>query len=161
MLGRRLQHELSGVPCIGLVVDADGDQQSVDRVRVLARGEPAPRAAVGHQADGIALAHRDIAQQQDSIECLVEVRTTIIPVSHASARVEQKDHLLVFFILVIPGDELALAGTGLPVDLPLAVALAKLPELKELVACATTLLSPDADLAQAIVCREQGVGADF
>ena len=87
--------------------------------------------------------------------------TPLVPVSHASACVEYKDDLLVFFIVIIPGDQLALAGTCLPVDLPLAVTLAEFPELEELVSLAAALFSPDTDLAQPVVCCKQCVGADF
>jgi hypothetical protein len=47
------------------------------------------------------------------------------------------------------------------VNLPLAVALAILPELKKIIALATSLPASDTDLAQAVVSRKEGISTDF
>ena len=83
-------------------------------------------ASEGRQPHRIALAQRDVAEQQAGVEGMVEVRQLVVLAAHAPAAVEQEDYLLVAFVLVLAGDGGALAGSGLPVDLAQGVAITKL-----------------------------------
>ncbi len=86
---------------------------------------------------------------------MVEVRQLAILAAHAAPAVEHEDDLLVAFVLVLPDDGRALAGRGLPVDLPQAVAFAKLPQLVELQAQAAALPLAHTELAEPVVHRQQ------
>ena len=112
-------------------------------------------AGKGTQAHRIALAQRDVAEQQAGIERVIEVRQLIILAAHVPAAVEHENDLLISFVLVLPGNRRALAGGGFPVDLAQAVAFAKFAQLMEFQAQAASLSLAYAELAEPVVHRQQ------
>ena len=116
------------------------------------RGEKARLiAGKGRQTHRITLAQRYIAQQQAGVKSMVEVREVAVLAAHASATVEQKDNLLVAFVLVFAGNWRAFARGGFPVDLAQGVAVAKFAQLLEFLTQATPLLLTHAKLAEPVV----------
>ena len=87
---------------------------------------------------------------------MVEVREFRVLATHASATIEHEHDLLIAFILIFAGTRGALAGGGFPIDLPQAVALAKLAQLMKLQAQPASLPLAYTKLVEAL-CAEHGI----
>ena len=88
---------------------------------------------------------------QHRVQRLIEVPLPRLLMAHAAPAVDQKYHLLVPLVLVFLGDEPAVTGGSLPIDLAQAVARSILPELMKILTLTTPLTAANTDLAEPVV----------
>src|SRR5262249_22297549 len=116
-----------------------------------------------HEAHRIALPQRDIGQQEQGVEGVIEMREiartrqAALAGAHALTAVEHEDDMLIALVLVLPRDQLSETRCRLPVDLPRAIALPVLAQLVKLQPLTAAAALQHADLRKAVVACEQRV----
>ncbi len=138
--------------------------EEIERANPLARCDRAfcaCRGPEGHRAHFVTLAQRDIGQQHDRIQHVIEEGAADALVrligTHASPAVDEQHDALVTLVLKFADDRLAEAARGLPIDVAYGIAQVVLGQLVEVRAFAAAPIGLDAELREPPVSREPGV----
>src|SRR5690606_3126807 len=130
-------------------------QKLVNIASALHRRYPASPVAKAHHGHRVTLTQSHKRQHEAGIQGLVEMTQLTILSTHPAPTIQHEHHLLIAFVLKLPGNQLQTSGGCFPVNLADGVIRTILPELMELPALTPAGPLTNSQLGNMIVLCQQ------